>query len=141
MNYRKRILWMLGFCLIILIFIPFETVTIPEWRIRIVNDSGNPIPGVVLRQHWNNYSFDFSAVDVKEEDKISDSSGYVTFPARTDRASVFFRIIAYLLDVVKIGIVHSSTGIHATVLSPDYSDSSVSYDGSGPLPDTLVIHE
>jgi len=140
MGYTHRITQIIVVVLILLFLnIPFETVAIPEWKIRVVNELGLPMPGITIRQHWNNYSFDLSATDGKEEDKVTDSNGNVTFLARKDRESLLFRSIAFVLDILKIGIIHSSSGVHATILSPDHPDSSLSYDGSGSLPDTLVI--
>lgn len=137
---QKRFTALLSVCLVLIALnIPFETVSVPEWKIKVTNQDGVPLKDVLIRQHWNNYSLDFSAVDVKEDDRVTDRNGIVIFPERRDRASGAHRLMALFYDLAKLAIVHSSSGIHATVLSPDYADTTVSYDGSGTPPNQLIV--
>ena len=38
------------------LFIPFPTTVVPEWKVRVVNEVGEPIKSLGVRQHWQNYS-------------------------------------------------------------------------------------
>jgi hypothetical protein len=38
------------------LFYPFETTVVPEWKIQVVDESGNPVKGVVVNQGWRHHS-------------------------------------------------------------------------------------
>jgi hypothetical protein len=70
--------------------IQVTTVTVPEWKVLVVSPEGDPVPGVIVRETWRNYSVERY---MSEEDKATDSLGYVTFARRTVTASLFERVM------------------------------------------------
>jgi hypothetical protein len=119
---------------------PFESTSVPQWKVQVTNQDGLPIKKLIVRQTWNNYTLS-GETDVKEEDLETDDTGVVIFRERRDRESLLFRFAFYLWNFVKIFIRHSSVGVHAMVFSPEYPASALSYDGSSAPPSVLVIEQ
>ena len=104
---------------------PFQSTVVPEWKIRIVDETGKPVPNVVVREQWRDHSVEFHG---HNEERITDSEGYVFFPRRTVRAPLMFRVVGSTLATLN---VHGESGPWAVstsclilshaVSSPDYS--------------------
>jgi hypothetical protein len=62
----------------------------------------------LVRQIWQDYSLESSG---HEEDLPTDLHGRVTFPARTIRAPLIWRLLGPLASIVGQG-VHASFGVH-----------------------------
>lgn len=93
-------------CALIASLIPFETVTVPAWKIRYVDGAGRPVSGLKLRQTWQNESVESSphfAVAFTADD------GAVAFPERRLRAPLILRLIGPVRNVLATG-VHASFG-------------------------------
>jgi hypothetical protein len=73
-----------------LLFYPFETVVVAEWRIQILDESGHPIKDVPLKEAWSDDSVK-AGDDI--EDLTTDERGYVVFPRRTVKANILARIV------------------------------------------------
>ena len=62
---------------------PKERTIVPAWRIQLVDEAGNPVKNVFVRQVWQDYDVDDSD---HEEDAHSDQDGYVSFPERRGKS-------------------------------------------------------
>ena len=105
MTERKlllRVLALLG--LIVLLIYPFETTVVPEWKIRIVDEAGDPLRVTRVREVWQHYTIESAS---HEEDLITDGDGYVTFPRPTVRGSLLVRIGVPIVNGLN---VHASFG-------------------------------
>lgn len=127
--------------LIVLSIIPFETTIIPKWKIQAVNKLGKPVENVEIRQVWNHYSFDYSAINDKEETLITDNNGFVVFPKRTIRASFLERFFVRILDMLKIFLPHSSQGIQVSIICINKSCNWITYTGKEILPNKISVKE
>ena len=109
---RVTLKWRLLFaalgCLAILLY-PFQTTVVPEQQVLVVTRDMRPLSGVLVRQIWQHYSLEHRG---HEEDLRTNGGGRVTFPTRTIRASLLWRMIRPIGNVLTQG-VHSSFGIHA----------------------------
>ena len=111
--------------------------------IRVVDESGNPLKGAFVRQHWRDYSVESSG---HEQDAQTDNKGYVSFPRRTIRAPLLFRFLGVILNTIAGGFIHSSYGPHAHIAA--YGDivdgkrleGSASYEEGKLLPIQLEMH-
>lgn len=139
MTERKlllRVLALLG--LIVLLIYPFETTVVPEWKIRIVDEAGDPLRVTRVREVWQHYTIESAS---HEEDLITDGDGYVTFPRPTVRGSLLVRIGVPIVNGLN---VHASFGPSAWVLVLGYSpdifleDNNIYFPGQ-PLPTRLVL--
>jgi hypothetical protein len=93
---------------------PYETVVVPEWSVRTIDELGNPVARVPLRETWQHYSIESQG---HEQDLSTNDRGYVTFPLRTVRANLIMRALRTTLNKIN---PHGSTGPSASVyvLSP-----------------------
>jgi len=66
--------------LIVLAFVPFETTLVPEWKVKVIDENGNPYVGKLVRQSCHNYTLGVSPCSgVSDSAKITDKNGYVVF--------------------------------------------------------------
>ena len=117
-------------------FFPFKTTVVPEWKIRVVDESGEPFTDARVFQSWYHYSYDVS----DGEERYVDQNGYVTFPERTFRAPLLYRVLRSALAQL-LTLAHGSTGIHAYVwaVTPERTSAFFYYKPGEPLPKTIVL--
>src|SRR6266496_2632386 len=125
----KRKIWWLAFLTSFLtVFLyPFETLVVPEWKARIVDERANPLVSVKVSEHWQHYSVETQG---HEADSGTDQQGYVAFPRRTIRASLFMRVFGPVRNILHTGI-HSSFGPSAYLIvstSFEHSTENADYD-------------
>ena len=141
-KHRRIRIYLVGIAAIVIaLCIPFESTCVPEWKIKVIDLNQSPEPARPIRETWNDYTLDISAVNDHEDTRTTNENGIVLFPERTTRASLLFRLFARTLDLFKPLIRHSSAGIHASVFCLDNSDSFISYSGTGTPPEFLVLSE
>jgi hypothetical protein len=120
----------------LILLLPYKTTVVPEWRIRVIDETGRSFAGATVRQEWHHYSYDVSDGDAR----TADGAGYVVFPERTFTAPLLYRVLraglAYLLT-----IAHGSVDIRASVWA--FSSGSVSkfidYKPGTPLAKEIVL--
>jgi hypothetical protein len=120
----------------VVLLYPFKTTVVPMWRFQVVNEAGDPLPVVQVRQVWQHYTVETSS---HEEESVTDENGYVTFPERTVRASILQRVLGFIVKLP--AFIHASWGPHSYVIvlaGPDYLNLG-SYDGDGPLPERIEV--
>ena len=121
---------------VIMIF-PFESPVVPAWKIQVVDEAGHPIGGIGVRQSWNNYSVGHIG---QSEDSVTDDNGYVTFPARTIRASLL-RGLTYPIFNLLCG-PHASWGPSSDVLVLVHDENKLGdaeWSPGKPLPEQAVV--
>ena len=70
---------------------PFETTTVPQWNLLIVDDAGAPVREINVTEHWQNYLLETGG---HEEAKTTNQDGLVSFDERSIRASVARRLLS-----------------------------------------------
>lgn len=133
---KQWLLWVLLGVVASLLY-PFETMVVPEWRIKIVDELEAPISSVVVRQSWQHYSMELGG---HEEDLTTDDDGYVTFPRRTIKANLFSRAIVPTINTILLR-EHASFGPSAsvTVWGNEGSYKSADYEPNKQLPSRLIL--
>lgn len=119
--------------------VPFDTVAVPEWKVRVVNQNGVVQPGKQVRQLWKNYSLEGSDDSEHYEVRVTDQNGEVVFAERRDTASLLHRLLATSLNMVQTVLSHSSIGIQSYVYCADASSPFIFCNGCAEPPDVLVI--
>lgn len=120
--------------LIVVLFYPFETTVVPEWKIRIVDESGTPVKGVVVNQGWRHHSIEIRR---QEQRLIADDEGYVTFPRRTVRAGLLVRAVGSMVAAIN---PHGRSGPYAFIDVPgSYSGTSAEYSPGKPIPTVITV--
>jgi len=93
-SHRFRIVVITSLVVLLVIFLyPFETTTVPQWNLRVIDDAGAPVPEINVTEHWQNYLLESGG---HEEAQTTDQNGRVNFDARNIRASVASRLLARL---------------------------------------------
>jgi hypothetical protein len=139
MNAIKQKKWVaiLAFiaCLAVLLC-PLETTVVPEWKLRVVDQSGQRLRGNRVRESWCHYTLE---TQCHEEELLTDEDGYVQFPQRAIRASLITRAAKFL---VRVPNAHSSYGPSASVYYmgdyPLVSDEPW-YEPGRPLATEIVV--
>ena len=135
MKFRTVLIVFLGLGLIGSLF-PFETVVVPEWKIQVVEKSGQPLSAVPLRETWKDYSIE---AEGHEEALASDTNGIVIFGKRTVKANLWMRIFKTTANMIN---PHGSTGPTASiyVLAPFKAISEEpSYTPGQPLTNRITV--
>lgn len=102
------------------LFAPFRTVLVPEWKVRVVDETGKPYIGQKVRQFCNNYTLDVNLCIDQSAAQFTDEDGYLVFPERNYSLSMAYTAFATLKQSVLKYIAHGSMG------------TSVYLDSSGP---------
>ena len=133
---RKRGVLIAAVVIAAALLVPFPSSVVPAWRLRVVDPDGAPVPAIKVRQHWQNYSFEFQG---HEFDTKSDADGWVAFPTRAVYASALPRLFVPVFNRV-LGGVHASFGPTSMVQAWNNEyEGWVNYKGQGDVPDTLVL--
>ena len=79
-----------GLVISVLLMIPIRTTVAPAWPVRILDVSGKPVPGAMVRQVWLHASAD---AELHEAVLRTGQDGAVTLPERTVRATSLQRTL------------------------------------------------
>jgi len=96
----RRVLVVLLLLLAVLLLFPFKTTIVPDWPLRVVDQSGTSVPGIKVTQHWQHYLLESTG---HEEVRQAGDDGRVSFPERTIRASLLRRFLATVIRLTKSG--------------------------------------
>ncbi|MCM3872234.1 MAG: Ig-like domain-containing protein [Pyrinomonadaceae bacterium] len=86
--------------LAILLIFPFKTIIVPTWTLKVTDESGNPVQGIKVTEHWQHYLLESSG---HEDLRQLGTDGRVSFPERTIRASLLRRFQATLSRLDETG--------------------------------------
>ena len=133
---RRFLIFALVAAIALCFLFPFKTTVVPEWRIRVVDETGQPFAGVRVSQSWYHYSYGVS----DGEDRYADQNGYVTFPERAFSAPMLYRVLRSALAQL-LTLAHGSTGIRSYVwaVTPERSSEFFDYKPGEPLPKEIVL--
>src|SRR5438046_3047623 len=59
LSWRKRIIVML----VLFVGIPIPKLMVQKWTVRVIDESGSPLSGILLSEEWENYTFSSSGSD------------------------------------------------------------------------------
>jgi hypothetical protein len=111
-----------GLVILVLLLIPIRTTVAPEWPIRILDDSGKPVSGAMVRQVWVH-----AGADAKRHEAVlrTDQAGSVTLPARKVKANSLQRAVN-TLRAWSVASEHTIRGRSAVVYvwKPGYTNES-----------------
>ena len=131
---RKWVIVILA-SLVILVLYPFKMTVVPEKRVLVIINDMHPVRDALVRQSWQNYSLEREG---HLEDLPTDAHGRVTFPTRTIRAPLVWRLLGPLASIAGQG-VHASFGVHTDVFPLPNSGTEVSSEIARPQPGEIVF--
>lgn len=90
--YRFRIAVLAALVLsLFAILYPFQTTTVPQWNLRVVDDGGAPVREINVTEHWQDYLLESEG---HEEVRTTNQDGVVSFGLRSISASITRRLFA-----------------------------------------------
>jgi hypothetical protein len=101
-------------CGIFALWYPYQSGTVPEWKLQVVDLSGNPVVGAKVNQEWINPIEDGM---VSVDPRTTDARGTVLFPKRV------------LHNRLALGILRSAPSSRITVCWQDQF-GDVDWDGN-----------
>ncbi|MEP6569891.1 MAG: hypothetical protein ABJC10_08965 [Acidobacteriota bacterium] len=91
-GYRFRIVVITALALVLLTLLyPFQSVTVPQWTLKVIDNGGTPVGDINVTEHWQDYVLE---AEGHEEAKTTNQNGLVSFDPRKVRASVVRRLLA-----------------------------------------------
>ncbi len=118
---RKRIIVVLLLIGVVVALYPFKKTLVPSQQVLVTTKDMHPIRGALVRQIWQDYSLERSG---HEEDLSTNVHGRITFPARTIRAPLIWRLLGPLASIAGQG-VHASFGVHTDMFPLANKDAQV----------------
>ncbi len=110
MRKAKRYWWMVGAGLLVAVLAalayPIDSVTVPAWRLQVLDAIGRPLKALPLRQAWRDYAVDGSD---RQAEARTDDKGNVVLPRRLASASPLSRLILSLYRRARGGV--TGTGV------------------------------
>jgi len=91
---------------------PVSYSVCPTWNVTVLDESGKPVAGMIVRRSCNDYSAGIHS----EEDRETDQHGRASFDARRVRVPRLIRWAGNAFNVVTQG-VHASFGRHSYVFA------------------------
>ena len=143
---RKRFLpgkkWKVAIAFVLLALLagvyPYDTTVVPAWKLRIVDETGNPYPNMPVTQAWKDYTLEIEAGQ-NLDTRSTNPDGYVQFPERKIRASFIRKIFLTALSSL-MTLAHGSFGVHVYVhASGPQGYSEIKYEPGKPVPGQLVL--
>lgn len=115
--------WHIVLIVLFLLFMPFPTEMIPEWKMLVVDNKNKPLSNVRTEQNWKNYTF-FATQGY--DSKCTNSKGKVVYPSRYLWAGTLSRIVSPLWANV-MTLAHGGTGTsaHIVLADPHYSSDFI----------------
>jgi hypothetical protein len=130
---RKRVIAIFVLLAILLLF-PFKTTVVPAQHVLVVTKDMHPITNALVRQIWQDYLLEREG---HEEDLPTDSHGRITFPTRTIRANLLWRMLGPLASIAGQG-VHASFGVHTDMFPLANTGTKSSSEIVQPQPGEIV---
>jgi hypothetical protein len=133
---RSHRSWLILVGIAIILLFPYATTIAPEWKIRVVDETGKPYVRVRVQEFWDHYSYDVSGY----EERDTDENGYVVFPRRTFIAPLLYRGLRSMWAHV-LTAAHGSLGIHVMVraVTPERSSELIKYKPGDTLVKEIVL--
>jgi hypothetical protein len=121
MTIRKAVATTILCLLVVVLVVPFESTVMPPASVRVVDQGGNPMPRVLVKQEWKD-------VIVEEEIHVdsvrTDENGMATFPKRTVRSFMIKRMLTIAWRILTQA-QHASLWSHGAITAYSAADPYV----------------
>jgi hypothetical protein len=136
----KKIILTVFLLLMFLCFLPFETTLVPEWTIRVEDESGKPYIEKLVGQTCENYTLGVSpCAESNIAGEYTNSDGLVTFPERKIQLSLISRTFRSIFNYAKFP-AHGSIGIDVYIHASGPTGYKVlKYEQGKPVPTKLIL--
>jgi hypothetical protein len=137
LGYRVRIALAIALLLLLVTLLyPFQTTTVPQWNLRVVDDAGAPVREIRVTEHWQHYALE---ADGHEEAQITNPDGLASFGVRNIRASLIRRLFARTFSFARSSVRTDPYGAVVVWGSKAHETTVAVYPGEGqPQPEIGV---
>lgn len=140
MIVKKKISISIVLFLLIILLFPFKKVLVPQWNLKVVDESHIPIADIIITNYWTNYSFPYGKDWIQLP---TNESGDVSFPEAYIYTSLGCEIIRFVIELnplLKLPHI-GSTGVSSSI-SIGGESINVGTDGQEKfdLPNTFVVN-
>ena len=147
MSHKKTFSLIVIAILLVAAFVPYKTTIVTRWEVVVHDSAGQPCRNQRVTESWN-YESLFILSDLphgREEQKLTDDNGSVSFDERTIRASMMWRIAGNILGVLGI-FIHNPGGppegyIYATGMTNAEHGFGISFHPGRPMPYEITVDE
>ena len=139
LGFRSRLTLSSALLLVLVLLVfPFESVVAPEWRLRVLDDAGQPVVRINVTEHWQHYLLETSG---HEERMKTGDDGVVAFPSRSLRASFVRRGVAAVGNLWRHGRQARFRPYVAVVVwgSPQHATAAMVYRQDALPPTEIVV--
>ena len=135
----RKALATLSLLFLFLLLFPFKTVIVPTWDLKVIDQSGAPVPGINVTEHWQHYLLEGSG---NEELRKAGPDGRASFPERTIRASLLRRFLGTLGRLPKSGMEAKRDPYASVVVwgSKSHGTAVAVYNPESSPPSEVVTH-
>lgn len=135
----RAVLLALLFLLLVLVFYPFQTIIVPDWHLKVLDQSGAPVREINVTEHWQHYLLENSG---HEELRRTAEDGTVNFPRRTIRAGLLRRLLATVGRIAREGTQGKREPYASVVVwgSRNHTPSVAVYDQEQAPLSEIVVH-
>ena len=136
--FRRYIIIIGIICIcIVVLSIPFTTIIMPAWRLRVVDVEGNFCPNTQVIEGWGHYLLEPDGGG--NENRVTDGKGYVEFPERTVKASLFWRIAVPVMAYASLKDNRSADDSGIVYTTRMIDKPWINYKPDEPMPDKIVV--
>jgi hypothetical protein len=122
------------------ILVPIETSLIPQWNVQVVDVNGIACANMRVTQDWGHYRLYLDG-NSSSDQRLTDRNGYVHFPERTIRASLFRRIIMPIVTRMTT-VMHGGWEVDGAVWASGIQDVAwLSYKSGRLLPGRMRVEK
>lgn len=119
---------------ILVLLVPWKSEVAPTWKLRVIDQSGKPIPNLPVSQNWIDPNFHGWWL---EEDFRTDENGFVSFPKRRAWRNVFLVLGSPVWNRLLFG---KQTYVAMAFGWGNYSRGEVHYRSGKVIPTELVMY-
>jgi len=119
---------------VLVFLLPWKSQIVPAWKVRVVDQDGNPIAHLAVSQNWVDPNFQVLWL---EEDLRTDENGFVGFPERSTWQNVFLKVGSPIWNRVLPGKQNYDAMVFGW---GSYSHGEVYYQSGQVLPEKLVMY-
>lgn len=125
--------------LLAILIYPFKTTVVPDWPLRVVDETGAPVRAINVTEHWQHYLLESSG---HEEVRQTGADGKVNFPDRGIRASLLRRFQETLSRLDKTGTEARSEPYASVVVwgSKSHGTAVAVYHEEQGVQSEIVVH-
>ena len=114
-----------------MLIFPYAKLVVPKWEIKVLDKSGNAVPGIKVNQTWEGVGAP------KVEEQITNKEGVVSFDERRERLPLVVILVSEATKILPIRDVQSKNYSYAI---SEIGGGSVYFEEGSTMKHEMVIN-